>query len=451
MPIFFLLLLLISYSTYGRPRPSHHPSYGRPPEYPTFGGHGQEYYSINNYDGWFYEMDPHHDLSDPESEFTSHLHETFRQMQDGIHMYAPALHVGKINRGHFPKPELLQPRHRVMGYNSDFNQGDDSAFGYTPSFPNPRCVEVKRATPGFDCRCGVPRRKDVAPHAAVLGTIATDGTGAKMPAMEAVVGGVHTENLEYPWQVGLFVANIEVNEDKIFCGGSLLSSMNVLTAAHCLYELSVNDVKSDLYVMISQTLTQVTDGDQRVKVCSVAYPPPGFSIETYDNDFSILTLCEPVEFSDNVQPICLPSPSLSYEGVQATLSGWGNTDPSSAEQPTQILEANVTTIPTSVCSSYYSQVHSMDFREDGFDSDFTGEITKNMICAWRVGKDACKGDSGGPLVVQDPCGHFAQVGIVSWGLGCAEYPGVYSRVTQKLHWIKANIQGETCPPPSQLV
>merc|ERR1712179_394066 len=141
MPIFFLLLLLISYSTYGRPRPSHHPSYGRPPEYPTFEGHGQEYYSVNNYDGWFYEMDPHHDLSDPESEFTSHLHETFRQMQDSIHMYAPALHVGKINRGHFPKPELLQPRHRVMGYNSDFNQGDDSAFGYTPSFPNPRCVE----------------------------------------------------------------------------------------------------------------------------------------------------------------------------------------------------------------------------------------------------------------------------------------------------------------------
>ena len=57
----------------------------------------------------------------------------------------------------------------------------------------------------------------------------------------------------------------------------------------------------------------------------------------------------------------------------------------------------------------------------------------------------------GALVVQEPCGHFAQVGVVSWGLGCAEYPGVYSRVTEKLHWIQANIKGQTCPPPSQLV
>ena len=65
-------------------------------------------------------------------------------------------------------------------------------------------MEVKSASPGFDCRCGVPRRKDVSPHAAVLGTIATDGTGVKMPAMESVVGGVHTERLEYPWQVRIF-------------------------------------------------------------------------------------------------------------------------------------------------------------------------------------------------------------------------------------------------------
>jgi len=432
MYLLYFVVLLVS-RTHGRP--SYH-TYGRPYDYPTYGGNAQSYYSTTSdeYNDWFFEMEPHHEPSGPG--FTSKMYETFHQIQDGVHMYAPALHVGKINRGHYPKPELLQPRHRVMGYNSDFHQGDASAFGYTPSFPNPRCVEVKSVSPGFDCRCGVPRRKDVSPHAAVLGTIATDGTGVKMPAMESVVGGVHTERLEYPWQVGLYV---ESESDKILCGGSLLSSLTVLTAAHCIEKLSTTQIEFELYVVISQTLTLVSDQDQRIQVIKVDMPQAHFDFETYDDDFAILTLDEPAEFNNNVQPICLPSlPGNSYEGVQATVAGWGAE--SAGDQPTQILEANVTTIPTSVCTTHYNKVPA-----------FKGKITSNMICAWREGKDACGGDSGGALVVQEPCGHFAQVGVVSWGLGCAEYPGVYSRVTEKLHWIQANIKGQTCPPPSQLV
>ena len=66
-----------------------------------------------------------------------------------------------------------------------------------------------------------------------------------------------------------------------------------------------------------------------------------------------------------------------------------------------------------------------------------------MICAGYRGlggKDSCTGDSGGPLI----CNHGNKavlVGVVSWGRRCAEpnHPGVYSRVTHVLDWIKSNM------------
>ena len=60
------------------------------------------------------------------------------------------------------------------------------------------------------------------------------------------------------------------------------------------------------------------------------------------------------------------------------------------------------------------------------------EITARMICAGEAGKDSCQGDSGGPVVAGEG-DNRAQVGIVSWGLGCAEagYPGVYTNVANE--------------------
>ena len=70
-----------------------------------------------------------------------------------------------------------------------------------------------------------------------------------------------------------------------------------------------------------------------------------------------------------------------------------------------------------------------------------------MICAgyWTGVTDTCVGDSGGPLVCIDEKLQPHVAGIISWGKGCgrAHYPGVYTRVSYYLDWIKSVIRGDS--------
>jgi len=60
------------------------------------------------------------------------------------------------------------------------------------------------------------------------------------------------------------------------------------------------------------------------------------------------------------------------------------------------------------------------------------ELTSRAVCAGvpEGGKDSCVGDSGGPLVLTKS---GKQIGIVSWGVDCADkdHPGVYANVADK--------------------
>lgn len=67
------------------------------------------------------------------------------------------------------------------------------------------------------------------------------------------------------------------------------------------------------------------------------------------------------------------------------------------------------------------------------------------MCAFNEGRDSCGGDSGGPLLLKGSSIDDDQlVGIVSWGISCAndDYPGVYSRISYYYDWIQSTICNE---------
>jgi len=230
-----------------------------------------------------------------------------------------------------------------------------------------------------------------------------------------IVGGQETEVHEYPWQVGL----VSRNGRSPWCGGTLISSTHVMTAAHCTAGNSANK----LAVLLGEH--NIADGQfNRVNVAEIIQDP-NYDSQSTNSDFSILRLASPVTFSSAISPACLPAGASQYAGQVATVTGWGTLS-SGGNQPTVLQEVDVTVTSNADCKNAYGP----------------SAITDLMMCAADSGKDSCQGDSGGPLVLEEN-GRQALVGVVSWGYGCAAagYPGVYARVTQRMDWIKANTVG----------
>ncbi len=236
-----------------------------------------------------------------------------------------------------------------------------------------------------------------------------------------IIGGTQATVGTYPWMVSL-----KDNSGQHFCGASLINKQWVMTAAHCVVGENANNIS---VVVGEYNTAQVDAGEQSSKVEKIIIHAGYKDASSSDNDIALLKLSSEIN-NKAVTPI---SPAL-MSGIKAntllTVMGWGNMSTTGEEFPEKLHQVQVPLMPNAQCNIAYQ-----------------GDITENMLCAGFTtgGKDSCQGDSGGPLLLQLN-GSWQQVGIVSFGEGCAsaKYAGVYTRVEKYNKWLSAQM-GNTDP------
>ena len=128
-----------------------------------------------------------------------------------------------------------------------------------------------------------------------------------------VIGGETAES-PIPWQVSIQKPYI----GGAWCGGTILDSTTILTAAHCLDTKGTDYTK--WYVMAGKVSKYSED---RIKIAQVILHP-NYDDPSNRNDIAIVKLSEPLEFNESIQPMCLPSKEFEpKEGDLCYASGWG--------------------------------------------------------------------------------------------------------------------------------
>ena len=256
--------------------------------------------------------------------------------------------------------------------------------------------------------------------AAVIGAAAGQAVAAPAAPPDdvqpQVVGGTRAAQGEFPFMVRLSMG----------CGGAMYTNQIVLTAAHC-----VSGTGNNTSITATTGVVDLQDPARVTRQSTYVYQAPGYNNPSGD-DWALIKLASPISGIATL-PV---ANTTAYDSGTFTVAGWGAATEGGGQQR-YLLKAQVPFITDAQCGQAYSDL-----------------VPAEEICAgnWTSGGvDTCQGDSGGPMFRRDSANAWVQVGIVSWGIGCArpENPGVYSQVSTFASAIAAaaaTLGGGTPPP-----
>ena len=175
---------------------------------------------------------------------------------------------------------------------------------------------------------------------------------------------------EYPWMVAL---TRSVDPKDHFCGGTLVASRYVVTAAHCVKEKGEILHLSAVWVRVGDhdlATTGETDVERTVAVSRIIVHH-GYDDTTTDNDVALLHLAEHLDLA-TYTPACIAESGETFAGDTATVYGWGTVE-YGGDRAHKLLEVDVDVVTNEVCSA---AMH---------------HITESMLCAGgQEGEDACQ-------------------------------------------------------------
>ncbi|XP_050744280.1 trypsin alpha [Drosophila biarmipes] len=220
---------------------------------------------------------------------------------------------------------------------------------------------------------------------------------------ERVIGGRDIEIEQAPWQVSLQYRG------RHYCGGSIYSKDIIITAAHCRFTEERQRLEAeDFEVRVGSALSDA--GGRLIKVAAIKSFEPYTFEDT--NDIAVMRLSEPLEFSEQVQPIPLAKENPA-RGSPAFTSGWGAMKK-----------------PFSKKFVYPRHLQGIWIRTYLPILGILVPKRQDLVYAGSYRRTSCNGDSGGPLVVNQQL-----VGVVSGGFkGCITF-AKYTSVPYFRKWI----------------
>lgn len=204
--------------------------------------------------------------------------------------------------------------------------------------------------------------------------------GVSVKSGALVYGGRESTRGSHPWIVAIY----QITDDQYLCGGTLVASNIVITAAHCIQDKGQSKPRQPNDVVVKLGKHDLSKRYERSSINAfpsefIIHPDWNYFTEKYDSDIAVIVLEYPVQFTEMIFPVCLWNYQEAPNVTTGVIVGWGKSE-TSTDKPKKprALELNIHTNEDCFLRNYRMALIS----------------TKNTFCA---GKDSRSGPCHGKI------------------------------------------------------